>query len=590
MAKLRYVQLIGKYLKLLLFKKETIGRSAENMAVKRKNAPCLYFEADQYTFDDFNRGANRRANLFRSLGLSRGDVVCLMMENRPEFLQTLVGLSKLGVVISAINYNQRGQALVHSVNLSQARKAIVGRECLEAFAEAMEREPTMMNPEDVFVDTRWEGEGQPLEGVQDLNQLLSAASDANPPHIPLKSDALLMYIFTSGTTGLPKAAKVTHLRLFSAAIGLGWYGLGVGPRDTIYCALPLYHSNGVLIAFGSAMFNGAALALSRRFSASRFWQEVHQYGATCFIYIGEVLRYLYNTPPGPYDRDHKVERILGNGLRSDIWAGFQSRFGIRHIREFYASTEGNAATLNLNDVPGSVGTIILKFSNNLSLVRFDVEREDFIRDQRGFCIPCDTGEVGALLGEIKSTTPFHGYTNARETENKLLRHVFKQGDAFFNTGDLLKQDEAGNYYFIDRIGDTFRWKGENVSTHEVAEILSNYPGVALANVYGVQVPGAEGRVGMVALSFETDNRFDPQTFYAFTEQHLPIYARPAFVRLQQELAVTGTFKLQKNQLQTAGYNPAQVSDPLYFRDRITSTYVKVNEELFAQIQEGAVQV
>ncbi|MCH7479207.1 MAG: AMP-binding protein, partial [SAR324 cluster bacterium] len=297
---------------------------------------------------------------------------------------------------------------------------------------------------------------------------------------------------------------------------------------------------------------------------------------------------LVNSPPGPYDRNHKVDRILGNGLRPDIWEVFRKRFGVEHIREFYASTEGNAATLNMNDVVASVGKPVL--TDNLAVLRFDVEKEEYLRDDAGFCIRCDSGEVGALVGGISAALPFSGYTNSEETEKKLLRDVFKAGDSYFKTGDLLKKDADGNYFFVDRIGDTFRWKGENVSTHEVAEIISTFPGVSFVTVFGVEVPATEGRVGMAAVTMEKENAFDPQAFYRFTEDQLPGYSRPAFLRLKPELEVTGTFKLLKVDLKHTGYNPELVSDELFFRQGETKNYVPLDKALFDRIQSGSLRL
>jgi acyl-CoA synthetase (AMP-forming)/AMP-acid ligase II len=585
MSRLDYYRFVARYLGLVAFRNKTLGGVAEHAAAERKDAPFLLFEGETVGFDAFNRLANRRANLFASHGIGKGDVVALLMENRPEYLTTLVGLAKLGAVTAAINYNLRGQALVNSLNTAAARKVIVGAECLEAYREVLPKlDPNLAG--ETYVDTRWESDHRPPDRSHDLNRLLAGASEANPALAKMNSKELFMYIYTSGTTGLPKAARINHYRWYAAGLAMGFYALRVRPGDTVYCPLPLYHSNGSLIAFGSALVNGARLALTRRFAASRFWEECVRFDATCAIYIGEVLRYLVNSPPGPHDRAHQVTRVLGNGLRPDIWQTFQERFGVRHIREFYASTEGNAVTINLDDAPGSVGTIVLKASDNLRIVRYDVERDDYIRDAQGFCQLCAPGEAGELLGQIKATTPFYGYSNPEESEKKILRNVLRQGDAFFRTGDLLKKDERGHYYFIDRIGDTFRWKGENVSTHEVAEILTGYPGLAFANVYGVPIPGTEGRTGMATLTMRNEQGFDPQAFHRFAVQHLPPYAVPTFLRLLPEVEVTGTFKLLKTELKRVGYNPKLVSDPLYFRDAGADTYKPLTQEVFDRIHGG----
>ena len=587
MSKLDYYRFIARYLGLVIFKKHTIGNVTERAAAAFGNAPYLLFEDETIGFEEFNRLANRRANLFAAQGIGKGDSIALLMENRPEFLTTLVGLGKLGAVTAAINYNLRGQALINSLSTAGARKVIVGAECLEGFHEIMPQlDPQLRG--NLYVDRRWPG-GEAPPGSHDLNRLLASASESNPVPPPMNSKDMFMYIFTSGTTGMPKAARINHYRWYGAGLAMGFYALRARPSDTVYCPLPLYHSNGSLIAFGTSLVSGARLALARRFSASKFWEDCIRHGATCAVYIGEVLRYLMNTPPGPNDRAHKVRRVLGNGLRPDIWDEFQSRFGIEHIREFYASTEGNAVTINMDDTSGSVGSIVLKLSNNLRVVKYDVETDQYLRDANGFCQLCAPGEIGELLGQIKATTPFYGYSNPQESEKKILRDVLKKGDAFFRTGDLLKSDGHGHYYFVDRIGDTFRWKGENVSTNEVAEILTGFPGLAFANVYGVSVPGTEGRTGMATLTMHNAGGFEAQAFHRYAVQHLPAYAVPTFLRLLPEVEVTGTFKLRKTELKRMGYNPELVSDPMYYRDASAETYRPLDKAAFDRIQEGTLR-
>ena len=588
MAKWDYYSFLFKYLGLIAFKKKTIGKTAEAMAALHGDKPFLLFENEQHSFKAFNANANRRANFLRAQGIGKGDVVALMMENRPEYAETLVAVGKLGAITSAINTNLRAQALQHTIDTALAKKIIVGAECLAALKDVL---PSLghLSGADVYIDTRWPGDSQPPEGSQDLNPLLAQASPDNPPHPPLNSLDLLMYIYTSGTTGLPKAARINHFRWYAAGLAMGTYALRVRPQDTVYCPLPLYHSNGGMIAFGSALVNGARLALSRGFSASGFWEEAARHKATSMIYIGEVLRYLVNTPPGPFDRKHQVTRILGNGLRPDIWATFQQRFGVDTIREFYASTEGNAVTINMDNVLGSMGKAVLKSSDNTALVKFDPQREDYVRSDSGYLQHCAPGEVGELLGQIKATAPFHGYTSAKDTEKKILRNAFKQGDAFFRTGDLVKKDEQGFYYFVDRIGDTFRWKGENVSTQEVQEIVSRFGGVSLVNVVGVEVPNTEGRAGLAAITMDADGRFDPQAFYGYVAEKLPAYARPAFVRLISEMELTGTFKMKKTDLKAQGYDPSMISEPVYYRDDAAGTYAPLDTVKAKAIDAGSIR-
>ncbi len=588
MARHRFYGFLLRYFHLLIFKRQTLGKVAEQMARRYGSEEFIWFENERISFEEFNRAANRRANLFMAMGVARGEVVALMMDNRPEFLTTLAGLSKLGAAAAAINTNLVGPALVHCLNLSGAAKIVVGAECVDRLAEALPQ-MSAIRPAGVFVDTRWPADTAAPAGTHNFNEMLAGASDAEPPPVALTSADLLMYIYTSGTTGLPKASRISHSRWYAGGLVMGYYALALEHGDRVYCALPLYHSNGSLIAFAAAAVNGCGLALSRRFSARNFWQEVTSLGATCFIYVGEVLRYLVNSPVGQYDRAHKVTRILGNGLRPDIWTAFQQRFGVAHIREFYLSTEGNAATLNLDDVPGSVGKDILEATSNLKVVRYDVETNTYPRDLKGFCIPSQPGEVGELLGAITFLKPFHGYTNPEETKKKVLGDVFRKGDLYFKTGDLVKQDEQGYFFFVDRIGDTFRWKGENVATQEVQEILAGYPGVQMISVYGVSIPGAEGRAGMAALMLETGQQFQPQAFYKYCQEKLASYARPAFVRLTSAMDMTGTFKLRKSEMQMVNFNPANVKDPLFFRDEAQAAYSALTPAVYQDIQTGRVR-
>jgi fatty-acyl-CoA synthase len=585
LAKLRYLQLMMKYISLLAFKRKTVGGYCEAAAAAWGDRTFVQFEDETQTFREFHERSNRRAHWLLAQGVKKGDAIVLMMENRPEFIETFVAVGKIGAVVSNINTNLRDRQLVHSVKISHAKLAVVGAECAEAFAAAMALE-AVLPPEGVFYDTRWEPLASPPAGWSPIEPMLEGLPTASPPKVKLRSTDMLCYIFTSGTTGLPKAAKINHLRFASAGIGMGWYGMNIRSTDTVYCALPLYHSNGLLIAFGSALVNGASFAIARKFSVRRFWEDCVRFGATAFVYIGEVLRYLVNSPESQFDRAHKVTRCLGNGLRPDIWDLVKERFNIPNIREFYAATEGNAFTLNLDGAHGSVGRIILKSSNNLVLARFDVEQEEIVRDENGFAIVCKEGESGELLGKIKATTPFLGYSDEKESKKKLLFDVFEKGDSYFRTGDLLKQDEAGNYYFVDRIGDTYRWKGENVSTNEVGEVLTSFPGMRLANVYGVQVPNADGRVGMAALSHDAGEDFDRDAFYRFVEEKLPAYARPAFLRVKKEMDLTGTFKFVKSELKKQGFDPKLVNEPLFVRNDVLMTYEPLDDYTFEAIEVG----
>ena len=398
------------------------------------------------------------------------------------------------------------------------------------------------------------------------------------------------YIFTSGTTGLPKAANITHLRMLFMMYGFAG-ALDSGPRDRMYDVLPLYHSAGGICAVGVALTAGGSLVLRRKLSVHEFWNDCFRYKPTCFQYIGELCRYLLNAPPGAHERDHALRVITGNGLRPEIWSAFQQRFAIPKIIEFYGATEGNVSLLNYDGKVGAVGRVpsYMRRLVTTRIVRFDIEREMPIRGADGFCIECAPGEVGEAIGQITDEPgkTFDGYTQAADTQKKVLRDVFEKGDAWFRTGDLMRHDELGYFYFVDRIGDTFRWKGENVATSEVSEALGVVPGIQEANVYGVAVPGQDGRAGMAALVVGPG--FDVATLAQKLAGNLAPYARPVFLRLQPEMEITGTFKQRKVELVKEGFDPNTIRDPIYWLDPATERYEPLDAARYGEIAAGRVK-
>jgi acyl-CoA synthetase (AMP-forming)/AMP-acid ligase II len=390
----------------------------------------------------------------------------------------------------------------------------------------------------------------------------------------------MCYIYTSGTTGLPKAAIITNQRFLMASTMFGCILGEATPGDTVYMTLPLYHSNGMFGGWGATLLSGAALALRRKFSASNFWKDVRDFDATVFIYIGELCRYLLNHTSTPDERDHRLRLGIGNGLRPDIWEKFQARFGVPLIREFYGATEGNAPLMNLEGRQGMVG----RLRSGQIIVQCDPSTGEVIRNAQGRCQPVAVGERGLLLGKITNLTRFDGYVDEAATQNKILHDVLAPGDRYFNSGDLMQLHPGSWVSFADRVGDTIRWKGENVSTNEVAETLNGARGVLESNVYGVQVANAEGRCGMASLRVGDD--FDLGEFAAYVTRELPSYQRPHFLRLQGDMRVTGTFKHQKVDYREEGYDPHRVADPLYFLDG--EHYVRIDEELHRKLTSGEV--
>jgi fatty-acyl-CoA synthase len=590
---LRAPQVLREYTTLDPDGRTTVADWLERAAREHPERAFLLWNENEteleQTYGELNERANRVAWWALDQGLRSGDTVALLMENRPEYIATWAGLAKAGATIALLNTNLTGDALRHALEAAGARTVVAGSECLDRLASAA---ALFEEPVDVWVlkQTGYPEEPDALPaGARVLDDDLEDRPTANPdPSVrdELRTGDSLFYIYTSGTTGLPKAARFSHLRFMGVGIATGAAAL-IEPGHVYYCALPLYHSAGGVMTVSAVLATGATLALRRRFSASAFWDDCRRFGATHFQYIGEFCRYLLNQPERGDDADHAVTTVLGNGLRPDIWQEFQRRFGLERIIEFYGATEGNAAFVNLTGKPGAVGRIPLGAVGRklgiARIIRYDVENDEHVRNAAGFCIECDPGEPGELIGKISeagSTGRFEGYTSREATEKKILRDVFESGDAWYRSGDLLRRDRGHWIYFVDRIGDTFRWKGENVSTQEVAETLGALPGLALCNVYGVQVGEIEGRAGMAALQLEGGaERFDPDAFYRFVDAHLPRYAAPVFVRLIAEPEITGTFKLRKVTLQAEGFDPSQIPDPLYFRDDTAGTYVPLTKKL-----------
>jgi len=529
---------------------------------KHAQRTAIIFETRSLTYAQFDALANRFAHWATGRGIKKGDTVALFMPNRLEYIAIWYGLGKVGVATALINNNQTGSALCHSLKISGAAHVIADAETAPAFEAVRDDIGRKM--------TEWiVGGGASATADRDLDRALKGASSLRPTRetarYGLTAKDTALYIYTSGTTGMPKAAKVTHMRAQSYMRGFAG-ATASGPSDRIYCALPLYHATGGLCAAGAALLNGGVLVLKKKFSASQFWDDIAEQRCTMFVYIGELCRYLINQPPHDAERT-PVRMAFGNGLRPDVWDKMLQRFKIGQILEFYGSTEGNVSLFNFDGKPGAVGRIpkYLRKRFNVKLVHFDVDTEEPERSAQGLCIECRPGEIGEAIGEIgdEPRTNFTGYADKTATEKKVLRNAFKKGDAWFRTGDLMRQDEEGYFYFIDRLGDTFRWKGENVATSEVSERLSDIPGVKEANVYGVAVPEADGRAGMASVVTGPD--FDLKTFETQSEASLPAYAQPLFLRLQPEIEITGTFKYRKTDLVEEGFDPTKVKEPLYFR-------------------------
>jgi fatty-acyl-CoA synthase len=577
-----YLGTIARTLWLLRLVKPGATRSivdiVEEQARRRPHNVAILYLDQAMSYAELDARANRYANWALSVGIGRGTPVALLMENRPDFFCAWLGLFKVGAEVALINTNLLGGALAHSIAISGTKHAIVGAELAVNFLAApFEETPAL-----------WlEGEGC------NLTSALAAASDKSPGKqaragVTLKDRAF--FIYTSGTTGLPKAANFSHMRMLFMMSG---FVGALRPRETdrIYDPLPLYHSTGGVCAVGLAFFSGGALVIKRRFSVHEFWSDIHKYRATMFEYIGELCRYLLNAPASPLERGHAIRVITGNGLRPEIWREFQERFAIPRIVEFYGATEGNVSMLNYDGTVGAVGRVpdYLQWLLPSRVVRFDVEKEMPVRGADGLCIECGPDEVGETLGGMskRAGREFEGYTNRADSDKKMLRDVFRRGDVWFRTGDLMRRDAHGYFYFVDRIGDTFRWKGENVSTGEVGEVLAATPGIREANVYGVTVPGVDGRAGMASLVVNGD--FDLEKLPLRLKTRMAPYARPIFLRLAPQIDVTGTFKQRKVDLVREGFDPSAIADPIFFLDPDSNTYERLTPERHGDIVSGKIQ-
>ena len=561
-----------------------IGMAIEEVAGRFADEPALLSDRECFTFRELAARSNQYARWALAQGIHKGDVVGLLMTNRPEYFALWVGITAAGGVVALLNTHLAGQSLAHCINVAQPKHLIVASEFVAA-AETIQ--PFLAGDTAIWIHGSDHAAFRRVDSL--LRELPShGLSDAERPALTV--DDLALYIYTSGTTGLPKAANVTHARILQWAY---WFSgmIDVQQQDRMYNCLPMYHSVGGVLATGAALVAGASVVVRESFSTSRFWSDVVRWECTMFQYIGEFCRYLLHAASSPHESSHRIRIACGNGMSPDVWQSFQERFQIPRILEFYASTEGGLSLFNAEGKPGAIGRVPPYLAHRFSptLVKFDPEAGEPVRNAQGFCVPCDTNEPGEALARVHGDRSqvggrFEGYTDPRATERKLLRNAFEPGDAWLRTGDLMRKDEQGFYYFVDRVGDTFRWKGENVATTEVADALCSFPGIQHAIVYGVKVAGAEGRIGMAALT--TEGAPDLPALREHIVNALPSYARPAFLRLQTSCETTETFKYSKTNLVNQGYNPDLTSDAVYFDNPETQTLHRVDQALYERIQAG----
>jgi fatty-acyl-CoA synthase len=558
------------------------------IAALEGSRPALISDRESFTYRELTERANQYARWALAQGLEKGDVVCLLMPNRPEYLAIWLGITSTGVVVSLLNTNLAGPSLAHCIRIVSPRYILAASESLDTLTAAL---PLVELSPAIWVHGKSDTAHPRIDTALAAYSVESLTQEERRGTV---IDDLALYIYTSGTTGLPKAARISHARVMQWS---HWFAgmMLAGPEDRMYNCLPMYHSVGGVQVPGAVLVAGGTVVIREKFSASEFWDDIARWDCTLFQYIGELCRYLLHTAPSAMETTHRIRLACGNGLAPEVWDAFKDRFRIPEILEFYAATEGNISLFNVQGKRGAIGHIPGYLAHRFSplLVLLDVERGEPARNEGGFCIPCAPNQIGEALGKVVDDPAsvgrrFDGYQSKEDSERKVLHDVFEMGDAWIRSGDLMRKDEQGFFYFVDRVGDTFRRKGENVATSEVSAAMCEFPGIRHANVYGVKVPGTEGRVGMAAIVAEGE--LDVAGFRKHLMRRLPHYARPQFLRIRSSADITGTFKYSTTELVRQGYDPDAIADPLYFDLSESNEFVPLDEPLYRRIQSGGVRL
>ncbi|KAA0107773.1 long-chain-acyl-CoA synthetase FadD6 [Mycolicibacterium sp. P1-5] len=547
--------------------KTSIGKVFQERAARYADRVFIRMGDEKITYREANETANRFAAVLSDKGVGRGDVVGIMLRNSPNAVLLMLAAVKCGAVAGMLNYHQRGDVLSHSIGLLDATVVVAESDLIDPIKES-------------------EAEVAELVTIEDIEEQANGKPTDNPASASeVRAKDTAFYIFTSGTTGHPKASVMTHHRWLRALAAFGGLGLRLNSNDTLYCPLPLYHNNALTVAVSSVINAGGTLALGKSFSASRFWDDVIQMEATAFIYIGEVCRYLLNQPPKDTDRAHKIRVIAGNGLRPEIWDEFTKRFNIGRVAEFYAASEGNTAFINIFNIPKTTGIS----PTPLAYVEYDAETGEPARDENGRVRKVPPGQPGLLISPVNKLSPFDGYTDKEASEKKLVRNAFKEGDVWFNTGDVMSPQGMRHAAFADRLGDTFRWKGENVATTQVEAALGQDKDVEESTVFGVEVPDTGGRAGMAAVKLRDGVEFDGKALAETLYSNLPGYAVPLFIRIVESLETTSTFKSRKVDLRKQGYgtDDEKLEDPLYVLKGREEGYVEFYDEYPNEVASGS---
>lgn len=557
------------------------GILVEQFAEKIPNKWAIFFEDIKWTWQKLNQVSNQVANYFLKSGFKSGDTIAIMMENSLEILYVPIGINKIQGIVSYINIHQRKKALVHAFRISEPKWMMVDGDCLpfllEIFDEInFDKNRVFVVNNSNLIDHNFINFEIEIERGLYENPLTTYNSNLF---------TISTNIFTSGTTGLPKAAPQNNVRLINPFTRVA---MKLTQDDIIYCPLPLYHSHALVNGWGTSLQIGCTYSFRKRFSASYFWKDIKKHNATCFYYIGEIPRYLLNRPKSEYVENNAMKQMFGLGLRKEIWDIFKSRFKIERIHEFYGATDGAGGLYNIEGRSGMLGKITSPGVH--AVVKINQDTSEFIKDENGFLLHCKPGETGMLLVAISENSNYLGYKDKNQTEKRIIRNAFENDIIYLNTGDLINLHEDNWVSFADRAGDTFRWKGENISTLEVENILNSIPEIEICNVYGVEIPKHEGRAGMVAIKLKKSGKFNPKTFADFIIENLPKYSIPIFVRIQNELEFTGTHKLRKINLRKESYDINIIKDTIYLWNPITQSYKNLGIDDYTNLLLGKMNI
>ena len=588
-SELRYIIPMMRYKWPELDSNSSLSHSFQDTVQKYGEKDFLYFGDEVWTYTQTNKAANILASKLLNEGIEHGDRVVLFMENRPNFVVSLLAINKLGAIGVLINTSLTGSPLVHCINTSDSKKCIFGDELSNSLEGVLDKINITQSSDLLWVeDTNSNNCPEWASNIKDgLDQ--SKSSNLDETNKVVAGDTAF-YIFTSGTTGVPKAALFPNVKVVAGSTNITMAGYRLTSEDCMYNCLPLYHSTGLILGLSACIQVGASTFIKRKFSASSFWRETQKFNTTAFVYVGELCRYLSFQDPCEEEKDNPISKMVGNGLRPDLWDTFRNRFNVERICEIYGASEANGMFMNLLNKDQTIGMTNI----DIKLFEYDVAEDKLIMDENGKYIEIKDHSPGLALMRIGPNAIYNGYTDAQASEKKIIRDVVEDGDRWFDTGDLLKTMDVGfalgrqHYQFVDRVGDTFRWKSENVSTNEVGEILNSFEQVNMANVYGVKVAHSEGRAGMVAFNCNP-NTFDWSAFSSFVDEKLPLYARPVFVRIIEELETTGTFKLKKGHLRDEAYHLDKVNDDLVFvREPKSDCYTRLTGENYEKINNGTI--